>query len=248
MKFDRWYSYDTVGSTMDIAREKALAGEPAGAIIVASYQTGGRGRQGRTWFAPHGANVCITVIGARVLASEAWQVGLLAGVATAEAVIARTKLPASVRFPNDIYLVGKKLGGILIETAPHSMAGYVIPLIGIGVNVNVKAEQFSPELSARATSTLIESGEEHSVPFLTARIVLELAELWEQFRRGPIEEAILPQWRNLSNPENRRTFQINGNPHLCQILDIASNGLVTLSDESGNPHTLHAAQVILGDD
>ena len=153
MTFKQFYSYKTVPSTMDVAREKAIGGNEAGSVVMAEFQTQGRGRQGRGWFAPPGANVCMTAIGWPVATHEAWQIALLAGVAAAEGVRAVTSLPAGVRFPNDIYLAGRKLGGILVETVPHPKQGFVTPLVGIGINVNVPEDSF-PE-AVRAMRCLI---------------------------------------------------------------------------------------------
>lgn len=241
------YAHGIVGSTQDIAREKALAGEPAGAVVTAEYQTGGRGRQGRGWFAPRGANVCMTVIGPPVALAQAWQVALVAGVAVAEGVReAAADAPARLRFPNDVLLYGSKLAGVLVETVPHPKAGYVTPLVGIGVNVNVRAEEFPEALRDKATSLLRETGQWVSVGSVTSLIVRRLSAHWEVFQNGPLDEAILARWRELADPDARRVFVLDGASVLCRVVDIAADGAVSLEAGDGREFTVPAAQVILG--
>jgi len=243
---------DTVVSTQDIAREKALTGAPAGTVISAEFQTGGRGRQGKAWFAPHGANVCMTVIGPPVVQAEAWQVALLAGVSVVEGIalcLPDLEPPPRLRFPNDVTIGGRKVSGVLVEVVPHPKPGYVTPLIGIGVNVNIPTETFPEELRDRATSLQRETGEAmRNKGILQGLILRRLGLNWVAFTRGPLGEAILPRWRELADPDARRLFVLDGTPTLCRILDLALGGTVTLEAEDGRTHSLHAAQVIFGDD
>ncbi|MES2461104.1 MAG: biotin--[acetyl-CoA-carboxylase] ligase [Armatimonadota bacterium] len=247
MRLHAVYSYDTVTSTQDIAKEKALAGEPAGTVITAAYQTGGRGRRGRGWFAPHGANVCMTVIGAPVALADAWQIALVAGIAVAEVIQAGTGTAPTLRFPNDILLQGRKLSGILVETAPHS-AGTITPLIGIGVNVNVPEETFPDDLRTKSTSLLRVTGREHQVSVVQKQILARLTAQWEFFEKGLFSSVILSRWHALADPDARRTFVLDGQPLLCRIMNIAPNGVLTLESPDGKEHKLPTSQVIFGDD
>lgn len=240
------HGYKTVVSTQDIARELALAGEPAGSVVMADFQTGGRGRQGRGWFAPPGSNVCMTVIGEPVPASEAWRIALVAGVAAAEGI--REAVPTvcpSLRFPNDIHLEGLKVGGILVETVPYSeRPGAVIPLIGIGVNVNVPDVVFPEELRARATSLLRVTGESQAVGVLSGWIVRRLCALWDK----SFADTLLPLWRDLRDTAATRLFRLDGNVVICRVIDVTGDGTVTLETPDGSRREIPAALVILGED
>lgn len=242
------HHFDTVASTQDIAREKALAGASAGTVVSASYQTGGRGRRGRGWFAPRDANVCLTVIGPRVALADAWQVALVAGIAVAEGIQEAVAVTPSLRFPNDILCDGRKLGGILVETVPHPKAGYVIPLIGIGVNVNIAADAFPDDLRGKSTSLLRVTGTEQNVGLVKGQIWVRLRALWPDFQKGPLGEAILPRWHTLADPHAHRTFVLDGQPVLCRVVEIAADGTLTLETPTGSLHKLPASQVIFGDD
>jgi BirA family biotin operon repressor/biotin-[acetyl-CoA-carboxylase] ligase len=242
------HRYDTVASTQDIAKEKALGGEPAGTVIAAAYQTGGRGRRGRSWFAPRGANVCMTVIGPPVALADAWQIALVAGIAVAEGIRSATGTTPTLRFPNDILLEGQKLSGILVETVPHPTPGRITPLIGIGVNVNIPEALFPEDLRARSTSLLRVTGAEHSVPLVQRHILDRLGIQWDAFTREPPETAILPRWHALADREARRTFVIDNQPVSCRVHSIAADGTLTLETSGHDEHKIHASHVIFGDD
>jgi BirA family transcriptional regulator, biotin operon repressor / biotin---[acetyl-CoA-carboxylase] ligase len=125
-------------STNAVARELAARGAPAGTLVTASEQTAGRGRQGRTWSAAPGrALLCSLIVRAapRLLP-------LAAGVGVAETVGAGAKL----KWPNDVLLDGRKLAGILVEGRPQE--GWAV--LGIGLNVALRPEDFPPELQANA--------------------------------------------------------------------------------------------------
>ena len=149
------------GSTNDVAAAEARAGAPEGLLVTADEQTDGRGRMGRTWHAPAGANLTFSLLlRPRRPAAEIPPITLLAGGALAVAVRGLgLGIDARVKWPNDL-MVGtgpsrRKLAGILTEaTTEGDRIGHVV--VGIGLNVN--AVDFPPELAAKATSLRRERG------------------------------------------------------------------------------------------
>jgi BirA family transcriptional regulator, biotin operon repressor / biotin---[acetyl-CoA-carboxylase] ligase len=125
-------------STNTRARELAAAGAPHGMLVTAAEQRAGRGRQGRTWTAPAGRSLLCSV----VVRDPPALVSLRAGVAAAEAVGPKAQL----KWPNDVYLDGRKVAGILVEGRPQEAWG----IIGVGVNVAVAPDAFGAELVGRA--------------------------------------------------------------------------------------------------
>ena len=128
----------SVGSTMDLAAERARAGAPQGTVVVADHQTAGRGRSGRSWLAPPGAALMLTAILRPFLPPDRLAaLSLVAGVALAEAVEAATGLACWLKWPNDLWLgdrlAGRKAAGILV-TARLGPSGIEHVLVGIGVN------------------------------------------------------------------------------------------------------------------
>lgn len=125
-------------STNTRARELAAAGAPHGMLVTAGEQSAGRGRQGRTWTAPAGSSLLCSV----VVRDPPPLASLVAGVASAEAVGPEARL----KWPNDVYVDGRKVAGILVEGRPQE--GWAV--IGVGVNVAVAPDAFGPELADRA--------------------------------------------------------------------------------------------------
>lgn len=130
-------------STNDRARDLAAAGAPHGTIVTAGVQTAGRGRQGRTWSAPAGRALLLSVI-VRGGGEAFTLLPLAAAVAAAEVA----GPDARIKWPNDILVEDRKLAGILCEGRPQE--GWAI--VGVGVNVAVRLEDLPAELHATATT------------------------------------------------------------------------------------------------
>lgn len=140
------------GSTQDLARGRA-----AGDAVVAWRQTNGRGRDGRTWVDTGLCGVAITAVAA---VQGAW-IALAAGVAAAEAIErVAPSVTIGLKWPNDLMIAGRKVGGVLIERDGEAS------LIGIGINVSQPS--FEGELAARATSLAIAGAGVDRLVFLEA--------------------------------------------------------------------------------
>jgi BirA family biotin operon repressor/biotin-[acetyl-CoA-carboxylase] ligase len=135
---------------------------PHGTAILAECQTAGRGRRGRTWHSPSQGNIYSSIIVVPTLASNrptpwlSW-VPLFSALAAADCLSNHTGLAVSVKWPNDLLIGDKKVGGILCEqtsTADRSLA----IVIGIGLNINATLDSFPDELKAVATSLSTECG------------------------------------------------------------------------------------------
>jgi BirA family biotin operon repressor/biotin-[acetyl-CoA-carboxylase] ligase len=152
------HCFDEVASTNDVAKALAEDGALHGEVVVAERQTAGRGRRGRAWVSPPGRNVYLSVILRPELPPQrAAEVTLVASVALCEAV-REAGVEADIKWPNDVLAGGRKLGGILTEMAaePDKVQWVVV---GIGVNLNARREDFPPELRDVATSLAMERGE-----------------------------------------------------------------------------------------
>jgi BirA family biotin operon repressor/biotin-[acetyl-CoA-carboxylase] ligase len=144
---------DVTGSTNDHARELALGGAPAGTLVVAEQQTAGRGRQGRSWIAPRGRALTMSVL-VRAEAGTFGMLPLTAAVAVAEACEQTADVRCTVKWPNDVWIDERKVAGILIEARPQEGWG----VLGIGLNVDTRAEELGDELRQTATSLRIAQG------------------------------------------------------------------------------------------
>jgi BirA family biotin operon repressor/biotin-[acetyl-CoA-carboxylase] ligase len=149
------YYFDTLSSTMDIAMRLAVDGSPEGTLVIAETQTKGRGRLGREWFSPKYKGLYFSLIlRPRVLPSRASLLTLLCAVSLCEAIRKACHLEPGIKWPNDIWLSGKKAGGILTEiSAETDSVNFVI--MGVGLNVNNDKKS----LVAQATSLKEQAGQ-----------------------------------------------------------------------------------------
>ena len=143
--------------------------EAEGAVAVAEEQTEGRGRLGRSWEAPAGTSVLVSVLLLPTIeAARLPELSLVAGGAVAEAIGEVTGIEPAIKFPNDVLIDGRKVAGILAE----SSKGRVV--LGIGVNVNQTAEQLPAQTETPPTSLRIETGHEVARAPLLAAILERL--------------------------------------------------------------------------
>ncbi len=131
-------------STNDRAKALAAAGAPHGTLVTAAEQRAGRGRQGRTWTAPAGRALLLSIVLRR------WPAVLPLAAAVAVADVAGAQ--ATIKWPNDVLLGGGKLAGILVEGRPQE--GWAV--LGIGVNVAVREDDLPAELRGRAATLGLE--------------------------------------------------------------------------------------------
>jgi BirA family transcriptional regulator, biotin operon repressor / biotin---[acetyl-CoA-carboxylase] ligase len=152
----RIYHFFKTDSTNQVAMELGHAGEPEGAVIIAEEQTAGRGRAGHSWHSERAAGIYATILlRPRLAPVQAPLLTMMAGLSARAAVQAATELSVDLKWPNDLMISGKKLGGILTEMhAEPSQVRFVI--VGIGINVN--QQKFPAELTGASTSLRMETG------------------------------------------------------------------------------------------
>ncbi len=165
------YAYDVVTTTNDLAHFLARAGELEGAVVVARGQTQGRGRHGKEWVSPEGGLYFSFILRPQVEADRATRITLMAGWAVAKALQELGVGAVSIKWPNDVYLEGGKVCGILTET---SLAGDKIghAVVGVGLNVNTAAE----DLPEDAVSLKTVTGREFDIDDLAHIMIRKLDE------------------------------------------------------------------------
>ena len=146
-----------VASTNDIAIARGKAGAPEGTLVIAEHQTAGRGRYGRTWEAPSGKCLLVSVVlRHRLLRDQVALPNLVGAIAIARALQTKYGLDARIKPPNDVRIKKKKVAGVLTELA-YDDQHHPFFVLGFGVNVNIAMEDFPPELREIATSVRIAS-------------------------------------------------------------------------------------------
>ena len=181
--------YSSLGSTNEVLKELAAQGAPEGTLVIADEQTAGRGRMGRRWLAPPGTGLLLSLLFRPDFApNQAQRLTMICSLAIADAIEGLTGLPVGLKWPNDIFVRGQKVGGILTEsgtTGGH--LDYIV--VGMGLNVNLTISTL-PELQGIATSLSQELGREVSRLGLLWKILEGIETRYESLRRGesPHEE------------------------------------------------------------
>lgn len=175
-RFGHVYRYAEVcASTQRLLED----GDPEGAVAVAEEQTEGRGRLGRTWQAPRGSSVLLSVLlRPAVEPSRLPELSLIAGGAVAEAIAERTGLDPAIKFPNDVLLGGRKVAGVLAESSD----GRVV--LGVGVNANQTAAELPADAQTEPTSVRIELGARVDRAQLLAAVLRRLEAAYDRWISG----------------------------------------------------------------
>jgi len=226
---------------------RRLAVEPKacdGLVLIAEHQTAGRGRLGRSWHAPRGASLLMTAVIAGE-AAAASRVVLAAGIAIREAVHETCGVDAELAWPNDVYVRGRKLAGVLVEAA-RPVGGAAMLAIGVGVNCLQHARHFPAEIRERATSLEIESHAAVSREAVAIGLLRRLDELIPP-AMWVADEALALRWREHSADIGRRAELIHaGRKYSGTVVDIdPSHGIWLQLDGGGrmrfDPLTTHKA-------
>src|SRR5712672_4075523 len=136
----RIHYFHEVASTQRIAAEMADEGTAHGTVVIAERQTAGRGRMGRTWHSPAGVNLYATIIlRPPIPLADVPRLSLVAGVAAAQALDIVAPNIVALKWPNDVWLRGRKAGGIIAEAVTDTQSRLSCVLLGIGININLAA-------------------------------------------------------------------------------------------------------------
>ncbi len=229
----RIHHFDEVESTNDEAHRLADAGALHGEVVVADFQTRGRGRRSRSWVAPRGKAVTLSVVlRPMVPPQRAPEITLAAAVAVAEAARELGAHGARIKWPNDVECKGRKIAGLLTELrAETDRVRHAV--LGVGFNVALQSADFPDELRPIATSLLVETGERHPRPVVCARLLERLEEwlsLHETEGFGPVAE----RWRELSSTLGRRVrIASDGEALEGDAVDLADDGALLLRAAGG---------------
>jgi len=198
-----------IDSTNTHAFKLAEAGAAEGTVVLADAQTAGKGRLGRTWLSPPGVNLyCSVILRPPIAPLAACQLTFLSVVAVARAVEKCTSLTPEIKWPNDLLVSGKKVCGLLNEmNAETEQVNFVV--LGIGVNVNMSADQLGEGLRHPATSLMEEEGSPVNRVIFTRTLLGELDDLYDLFLRegeGPVRE----EWLRRSDLRGRGLTVVMG--------------------------------------
>lgn len=211
-------------STNTVAFRLAEENAAEGTVVIADAQSRGKGRLGRLWASPKGVNLyCSVVLRPSMPPAAASQLTFLSVVAVARAIERITSLKPWIKWPNDILINGKKIAGLLNEmSAETEKVNFVV--LGIGVNINMRRDQFPSDLRHPASSLYLEGGGELDRNGFICALLTELDELYDIYLRqgyGPVREEWL--WRS----------QLPGRKARVDAQDRSMTGVIQGIDDMG---------------
>jgi BirA family biotin operon repressor/biotin-[acetyl-CoA-carboxylase] ligase len=239
------YLFADVDSTNARLKALARAGARAGTVLIADGQTAGRGRHGQTWFSPSGVNLYASVLFRPDLhPRELGVFSLLAALALADA-ITEFGATATIKWPNDVLIDGRKVGASLLESGGRRDAvDYVI--LGVGVNLNIDRSALRSALGpsgAFATSLAETTGQDIDRNAFAAAYLNHL-DRWASVGETQGAEGIITVWRRREILGGRRV-EVRGEhaTHPGRVLGIDDHGSLWLQDTLGRRHALTGEEV-----
>ncbi len=191
---------ENIDSTQSLALRLAeKGGKIHGLVVIAEQQTSGRGRMKRKWLSPKGGVWLSVVLKPLVSLTMSTMLPFVAALAVCDAIRQSTKADATLKWPNDVMMAGKKVAGILLDmSAEADMINYVV--IGIGINANVETSKLKVDRQNKPEITSIRQsiGRDVNRLHLTA-LVLEKLEMYYSVLEKYGSEPIIREWRARSD-------------------------------------------------
>ncbi|MBO9308564.1 MAG: biotin--[acetyl-CoA-carboxylase] ligase [Chloroflexi bacterium] len=237
---------ETTSSTNDVAQRWAANGAPHGAVVVAEFQTEGRGRFGRRWQAPSGTALLFSVVLYLAhLSILPVRYGMAAAVSVRSALIELLGLDPSVvklKWPNDIQLHGRKVCGILLEPLWRGASLEAI-IVGVGINVRVPLD----ELGLRAIATNLEPY--CRAPIDRALLLADILKRLDFWSENAESSALFQTWRAALNMLGKRVQAADATTGqqivAGQALDVGEDGALLVRTDDGQIHRVFAGEVTL---
>ena len=223
------FFFDEIDSTNTFAKRLAIEGKPEGTLVLAEYQSNGRGRIERTWISSKKKNLLFTFILRPQFSGDT--IGLLQlmfAVAMCETL--RTfDIFATTKWPNDILLNGKKICGMLLES---SFGGENVEYILVGIGLNIQQENFPGEIQSVASSLLIET-KQHFDRWEILKTFLSISEKHYLNFSHITAEKIIEQWKSFSAMLSKNVqIAHNGNIFWGKAIDISPRGELVVAIDS----------------
>ncbi|MEQ1794632.1 MAG: biotin--[acetyl-CoA-carboxylase] ligase [Nitrospira sp.] len=240
--------YQNLASTNSEAMALAQSGAEDGTVVVAESQSAGRGRHARTWFSPPGLNLSCSIIvrglgqGLSLADWLSW-VPLTTALAVAEAVQTVAATSLALKWPNDLLLGERKVGGILCESSLTLPTNPVV-VIGIGLNVNVPKELFPDELRPIATSLFESSHQLIDRNRLLAQLLLDLEQSLDELRDHGPSRLLQAYTRRCTTLGRQVRVMLGAHEEITgTAVTITADGTLQVKPTSGNSGTDNAALI-----
>ncbi|MBM4272819.1 MAG: biotin--[acetyl-CoA-carboxylase] ligase [Deltaproteobacteria bacterium] len=237
------YFFREVDSTNDVAFGLASSGAAEGTAVIADHQKEGKGRLSRRWQSPPGCNLYTSLVLRPAMSpSVAPQITLMAGVVMAELIAQFCPGKVELKWPNDVMIRGKKVCGILTEMKASVDQGVEFIIAGIGINVNMKKEEFDEAFRDVATSLREEAGTEISRLDFTVNLYEKFEHRYFMLLREGFEP-IKDRWLEYADIVGKYIkVRFNEAVQAGNVIGIDAHGALLLRDESN-----HVRRIMAGD-
>lgn len=248
-----YYYLESVGSTNDWLKKMAAAQDaqalPAGTVVLANFQSRGRGRLDRRWEAPPATSLLLSVLfRPHWPAKQSQWLTMVAGLAAAEAIESQSGLSMGLKWPNDLVVRHKdlwhKTGGILLEGELDENGRLQSTILGIGINVNIPQDHL-PQTMSPATSLLVASGKTMSRLAILVDFLQRLEHYYEAADGGQSPQ---PAWNQqlITIGQPVQVTKVDENIPLRGLAEGTNDyGQLLVRDDSGQIHTVTAGDVTL---
>ncbi len=234
--------FKSIKSTMDYAKKIAERDEPEGTVVIADYQSHGRGRFGRIWKANPGENILMSIILRPKIPLERFSIfPFLSAVAVAESIEKNANIKVTTKWPNDLLINGKKFCGILMEASITAESGDFI-ILGIGINVN--QSEFPPEIRDYATSLYLSTGKIYDRTELVKDILRQLEINYENLNKSNDFKSVFERWKKRCEMLGKRIKVIlSGKEITGKAIDVDDMGFLLLEDDNSRIIKLSSGDV-----
>ena len=236
--------FNQVESTNTLLKKMAAEGAPAGTVIVADRQTGGRGRLGRSFHSPGGMGVYLSaLIRPDCAPTELMHLTCAVAVAMCDAVEQAFGFRPGIKWTNDLVAGNRKLGGILTELGLNPQTGRVdYAVLGIGINCGQRSADFDESIRSIATSVRMVTGREASRELLISKMVRALESMDRELLCSPA--AMLDRYRRDCITLGKNVSIVSGDQvRHAQALDIDAGGGLIVRYDSGETGTVTSGEV-----
>jgi BirA family biotin operon repressor/biotin-[acetyl-CoA-carboxylase] ligase len=235
--------FTTLASTNTVAMELASGGAIEGTVVVAETQTGGKGRLGRKWISPKGNLYLSIILRPSIPTYKAPLITLMGAVAVASAIVKACGLAAGIKWPNDIFISGKKVGGLLTEmSAEQDRIRHIV--LGIGVDVNMMLDELPPDIRGLTTTLSEETGTTINRTAFLRQLLKDLDHWYQQFLAQ--DAGVLAEWKRLNVTVGKRvTVSGAGETLEGQAEGIDAEGRLLVRQDDNTLRTVAAGDVTI---
>ena len=237
------HCFDSLGSTNDLAKAMARQGAPEGTVIIASHQTGGRGRMGRSFHSPEGAGIYFSLILRPQCPPDAlMHLTCAAAEAMCDAVESSHGIRPGIKWINDLVCGRRKLGGILTELVFSSGGKLEAAIVGIGINCLQTEGDFPEDLRTIACSLSMVTGRQADPAALAAAMIQNLYEMSSGLLTQKVQ--ILRRYRADCITLGQDVVIIRGEDRIYgHAVDVNEEGALVVSLPDGRFDTVYAGEV-----